>query len=1494
MKKLIVLLAVLANLTTFGREKIAPEKKSGMGQRVLDVCAAPKSSKEFWLNNVRTMIYTGGDMWWDLNGNGNAYYIIPAVQNRANGVSSSFAGSIWLGGLDAGGQLKVAAMTYRQGGIDFWPGPLDVTNATADPAECSRFDNIYTITRAEVDNFKAGGNITPSILNWPGNGDVSKNQALVLAPFVDVNGDQIYEPEVGDYPAYDINNKAEKDNLGFCKTKLFGDYTQFWVFNDNGGIHTETQGVPIGVEVRAQAFAFKTNDEINNMTFYSYEVHNRSSFQLNSTYFTIWNDADLGYYLDDYVGCDVKRGLGYIYNADTYDETAVGTNGYLDFPPALGCDFFKGPLADYDPVTGVGDGVDNDQDGITDEVGETIQMSRFTYYNNNIGAFPPQTVNPDIAIHYYNYMTGKWKDGSNFTFGGNAYGGTSPVKFVYDGDPVVGTGWTEKASGNLPGDRRFLQSAGPFTLKPGAVNEITFGMPWAQSPTKGGNIESLQLLYSADDKAQKLFDNCFKLLDGPEAPNMTIQEMDGALIFYLTNEKGKSNNYKVFNNDYAEEDISIIDVPTSNEPRLKNPDKFYKFEGYIVYQVKNDAVTSTDLNDRTKAIPIFQCDVVNTFSRLVNYEKDNNIGADVPSVKVDGANKGIQSTFRITQDAFSTTENRNLINSRQYYFICVAYAANEYFPYAPDVPPTVSGANSLGQKRPYLEGRKIKRAAGTPHITDAEKGGTLQQSFYGFGPKITRVEGQGNGGNMLTLTRKSEEEILNSPSSFVEKITYENAQGPLNIKVVDPLNVKNSDFTFRFIHNRVGNTAPTVTNNLMTALTTTNSSGDKFTGYGGTLNADNVSWELKDNLTGKLYYPTDIKAFDPSDVNYQTIRVGNEFYFPDLGLSLNITQVADPGETVNRFTNFMLLTDTSRYTGPKAGSFIGASISYENGTSGWLSFVKDVDGESPFNWIHSGSGNTEGLEDAYYRKNNDKKIQAFYDPQKQFGNILGGTWSPYMLCASYYSITPGPTASQGGAPARIYCGPGFSGEAWRQDGGFFQPPYSPQQLKSAPDQGNTDLRKLNSVLVVLTRDKAKWSRCVVLEMQEKAQLSEGRAIYFSPRKHKSVDKNGDTSSVAAPVASENPDDPSFISPYGMGWFPGYAINLETGERLNLAFGEDSYQKINNGNDMIWNPTSNLSYPYSYTMGGKHFVYVFGGNYIDGKLWTKESLPFPWKDVMNGKPYNLGRYDHGRKMIDILQNYFVPSSYSSLMQGGRLAPFSAFEREIMWVSMPVPGVNYNFTKPENMPSDVRIQINVAKPYRYGWSGVGSYSESDINDQDYFNNINLPMAVKSPTQVSTHVSSSPQNNNFPLYTFNTSDIATLFNQGDVVKNALDQIRIVPNPYYGSSVYEQRRTDNFVRITNLPSKCKIRIYTINGTLVRTIDRDVTGQEDIYLGTQAGGDDIKRAKRSSYVQWDLKNQNGISIASGLYIFHVDAPGVGEKILKWFGVMRPLDVQNY
>ena len=120
----------------------------------------------------------------------------------------------------------------------------------------------------------------------------------------------------------------------------------WWVFNDKGNIHTNTGGDAIGMEIKAQAFAFATNDEINSMTFYNYELINRSTQLLTNTYFAVWADADIGCYADDFTGCDVQRGLGYQYNGVGIDggcQQAIGQN-----PPAIGIDFFEGPYQDND------------------------------------------------------------------------------------------------------------------------------------------------------------------------------------------------------------------------------------------------------------------------------------------------------------------------------------------------------------------------------------------------------------------------------------------------------------------------------------------------------------------------------------------------------------------------------------------------------------------------------------------------------------------------------------------------------------------------------------------------------------------------------------------------------------------------------------------------------------------------------------------------------------------------------------------------------------------------------------------------------------------------------------------------------------------------------------------------------------------------------------------------------------------------------------------
>ena len=97
-------------------------------------------------------------------------------------------------------------------------------------------------------------------------------------------------------------------------------------------------------------------------------------------------------------------------------------------------------------------------------------------------------------------------------------------------------------------------------------------------------------------------------------------------------------------------------------------------------------------------------------------------------------------------------------------------------------------------------------------------------------------------------------------------------------------------------------------------------------------------------------------------------------------------------------------------------------------------------------------------------------------------------------------------------------------------------------------------------------------------------------------------------------------------------------------------------------------------------------------------------------------------------------------------------------------------------------------------------------------------------------------------------------------------------MPNPYYAYSEYERSRLDNRVKITNLPEKCTVKIYTVNGKLVRTFKKD---------------------NEVTSIDWDLNNHKGIPLASGVYLIHVDVPDIGEVVLKFFGGIRQIDLQG-
>ncbi len=455
---------------------------SALSGQVFSQCLPPSAEELLDINNAKTLAKNNGTIW-------------PHVSSElpANAVHS-----LWVGGLDVNGQFKLAAMRYGAVGNDYFPGPLNFVTASTEADNCAAYDRIWKIEKWQVDEFKArlnqpGYSIPDVILNWPAHGDASLNQFPNLATYYDTDGSGYYNPLDGDFPYY---NQDTVPNLEHRRMMLKGDQTLWWVMNDIGDIHTESGGNPIGIEVRCMAYGFNTCGPLADVTFYEYEIINRGSFTLVDTYVGLWVDADAGFAQNDRSQCDVARSLGYAFDMP---------NGNGNATHACGINLLGGPYLDND-------GMDNDGDGIADN--EVFGMSKFlTGASDNVAA------EPNTASDFYNLLRGHWTNGNSICYGGGGQessgcnGIDADFMFPGDSDPLgVGTSglpqtpWFDENVGGIPFDRRFIMSAGPFTLEPGAVHSFQYAVVMA---TETDGSDPIPQLLANSDLVRSVFDSAF-------------------------------------------------------------------------------------------------------------------------------------------------------------------------------------------------------------------------------------------------------------------------------------------------------------------------------------------------------------------------------------------------------------------------------------------------------------------------------------------------------------------------------------------------------------------------------------------------------------------------------------------------------------------------------------------------------------------------------------------------------------------------------------------------------------------------------------------------------------------------------------------------------------------------------------------------------------------------------------------------------------------------
>ncbi|MCX6829078.1 MAG: hypothetical protein NT002_07310 [candidate division Zixibacteria bacterium] len=547
------------------------------------------------VNNLQMFVTNAGGyaMDWGLllesQKNDGLYY--PAGTDK----SVLFSAGIWVGGL-VDGEIRLAVGAFDT--PEYYPGPADATGNRL--TDRNRF-KVYKILK---DN---------SIWLDPNKGGIGIADGT---PFLRVDSARHFN----DYQLWKDSasiDGAPLDSNG--NPLLFGDQSLWAVFNDGGPHNYAAYGggtLRLGVELQANFFGFDLPGALGNTIFARWVIINKSPNTIDSTYISLWADPDLGGASDDLVGCDTALSLGYCYNGSNNDQT------YGSRPPAIGFDFFQGPIIRRgDPIypDSVFDGafvVTNTGDTIYDAI--KLGMESFNKYTNG--------TDPDVSTQAYGFMRG---------FDAVENCDTCPyvdpdsgfvTKFFGAGDPISGKGWIDAS----PGDRRFMLSAGPFTMSPNDTQVIAAGIVVGQGADRLTSVSALKFF---DQLGQYAYDVNFQLPSPPPRPVVTSQAYDRKVVLTWTDR---------------------------SELEYKEPS--HTFEGYVVYQ------------GQTVAGPwrmIATYDVNNGFGVLRDDVLDETVGAVVNKPVVFGSDAGVRHYIEIDQDYILGTR---LHNGMDYYYAVTAYS----------------------------------------------------------------------------------------------------------------------------------------------------------------------------------------------------------------------------------------------------------------------------------------------------------------------------------------------------------------------------------------------------------------------------------------------------------------------------------------------------------------------------------------------------------------------------------------------------------------------------------------------------------------------------------------------------------------------------------------------------------------------------------------------------------------------------------------------------
>ena len=284
------------------------------------------------INNVNATLSSfpsGFYQWWS-NGPG---FEVP----QGEGTHAIYCTSPWLFAYENG--VRHSSLPFYSGSSDLWGAPWSGPIADSMSSDfLDRYHRVWKLDRAMIQLHIASWNVAgytvpEAISSWPGNGDVPNGESARIAPFADLNGNDFYEPDQGEYPLIKGDQAV---------------YSIQHTVNDSVNGLSPWSLPSLGFDLHVMAYAFEdAGPALAHTVFVNYRYVNRESVSYDSIRFGQFADIDVGCWGDDFAGCDSTRNMFFAYNWDDLDESCDGAVGYGQQPPAEGVMFLNAPMLSH-------------------------------------------------------------------------------------------------------------------------------------------------------------------------------------------------------------------------------------------------------------------------------------------------------------------------------------------------------------------------------------------------------------------------------------------------------------------------------------------------------------------------------------------------------------------------------------------------------------------------------------------------------------------------------------------------------------------------------------------------------------------------------------------------------------------------------------------------------------------------------------------------------------------------------------------------------------------------------------------------------------------------------------------------------------------------------------------------------------------------------------------------------------------------------------------